>query len=48
MLKHLGILFGGLFAATSTFAAETTAAPAWEAGKHYFVIDPALPTASGS
>lgn len=47
MLKHLGILFGGLLAATSTFAAEPAAAPAWEAGKHYFVIDPALPTASG-
>src|SRR5690606_17566700 len=46
MLKHLGILFAGLLAATPALAAET-AAPAWEAGKHYFVIEPALPTASG-
>jgi thiol:disulfide interchange protein DsbA len=47
MLKHLGILLAGLLVATSAIATETAAAPAWEAGKHYFVIDPALPTASG-
>ena len=49
MLKRLGVLLAGLLFVSITGAAETTAAPAanWEAGKNYFVIDPAQPTASG-
>ena len=47
MFKLLAILLAAAFAATSAFAAEPAAAPAWEAGKHYFPIEPALATASG-
>lgn len=47
MFKHLAILLAGAFAASSALAAEPGATTAWEAGKHYFVIDPAQPTASG-
>ncbi len=49
MLKHLGWLCAGLLAASLAHAAEPSAAPAatWEAGKNYFLIEPAQPTASG-
>lgn len=49
MLKHLGLLFGGLLLMSTCGAAEPVAKPAvaWEAGKNYFVIDPPQPTASG-
>jgi len=50
MLKRLGILLAGLFAANLALAADTPAAPAatWEAGKNYFPIDPPQATSSGS
>ena len=44
MFKHLAILLAGAFAASSALAAEPGATTAWEAGKHYFVIDPAQET----
>ena len=49
MLKHLGFLFAGLLLASTATADEPTAAAptTWEAGKHYFVIDPPQPTTSG-
>lgn len=49
MLKRFGILLAGLLLAVPAFAADT-AAPAtnWEAGKNYFAITPAQPTATGS
>ena len=48
MLKRLGLLLAGLLLASTAPAAETKpAAPQWEAGKNYFVIDPPQPTASG-
>lgn len=48
MLKRLGLLLAGLLLASTAVAADTKpAAPQWEAGKNYFVIDPPQPTASG-
>ncbi|GAA0717803.1 thiol:disulfide interchange protein DsbA/DsbL [Dokdonella soli] len=50
MLKRLGLLCAGLLF-VSIAAAEPAATPAaatnWEAGKHYFMIDPPQPTATG-
>ena len=50
MLKQLGWLCAGLLAVSVAHAAEPAAAPAtsWEAGKNYFLIEPAQPTATGS
>ena len=49
MLKHLGWLCAGLLTVSLAHAAEPAAAPAakWEAGKNYFLVEPAQPTASG-
>ena len=49
MLKHLGWLCASLLAVSLAHAAEPAAAPAatWEAGKNYFLVEPAQPTASG-
>jgi protein dithiol oxidoreductase (disulfide-forming) len=50
MLKQFGWLCAGLLAVSVAHAAEPAAAPApsWEAGKNYFLIEPAQPTATGS
>jgi thiol:disulfide interchange protein DsbA len=50
MFKQLGLLFAGLLLVSTTQAADTAAPAAtnWEAGKQYFVVDPAQPTSSGS
>jgi thiol:disulfide interchange protein DsbA len=53
MLKHLGFLLAGLVATSTAFAADTPAAAPgtptkWEEGKHYFLVDPPQPTATGS
>jgi thiol:disulfide interchange protein DsbA len=50
MLKRLGFLLAGLLAVTACSAADKDAAPAktWEAGTHYFVIDPPQATATGN
>jgi thiol:disulfide interchange protein DsbA len=56
MRISVGLLLGALLMAGGVSAADapaaaTAAAPAktdWEAGKHYFVIDPPQPTATGS
>jgi len=40
------VAFAALLAGVSTVQAQG-AAESWEAGKHYFVIDPPVPTASG-
>lgn len=55
MLKRLGILLAGLIATSAVFAADETPAPAagatpttWEEGKHYFLVDPPQPTATGN
>jgi thiol:disulfide interchange protein DsbA len=49
MFKRLGLLFAGLLLVSLSHAAEEAAAKptTWEAGKHYFAVDPAQPTASG-
>lgn len=48
MPKTMHLLFAGLlFAVAATANAAKPAAPEWEAGQNYFVIDPAQPTASG-
>lgn len=49
MLKRLGLLVAGLLLVSTCGAAEPAAATAtaWEAGKHYFPIDPPQQTASG-
>ena len=50
MLKHIGALLAGMIVAVAAHAAPAPA-PAtptkWEAGKNYFVIDPAQQTATG-
>lgn len=49
MLKRLGFLLAGLLVVAACSAADKDAAPAtnWEAGKNYFLIDPAQATATG-
>ena len=48
MLKRFGILLAGLIFAGAAFAAEPAAPTTnWEAGKHYFPVMPAQPTATG-
>jgi len=47
MLKRLGLLFAGLVATSTAFAADAPAPTAWEEGKNYFLVDPPQPTASG-
>lgn len=50
MFKRLALLFAGILLAGAGCAQPvepTAAATTWEAGKNYFVIEPAQPTASG-
>jgi thiol:disulfide interchange protein DsbA len=42
----VGVLLAGLFAVGTTHA-QAPAPGAWEAGKHYFLIDPPQPTTTG-
>jgi thiol:disulfide interchange protein DsbA len=53
MLMRLGFLLAGLLSASAAVAADAPAAPAtapmaWVEGTHYFLIDPAQPTATGN
>lgn len=49
MLKRLGVALAGVLFVSMAGAAQapSTPAPAWEAGKNYFVIEPPQPTATG-
>lgn len=49
MLKQVLLLVAGLVFASASSAEQAATPPAahWEAGKHYFVIDPPQPTSSG-